>query len=111
MEIIDSMLFVERSGRAKVGGTPKTQHGQRLGHTLAQRRRRTEHMYVLSEYGCGTAGTVAGPVSIENKDPTLSAKDIRGILQAAIDNGTIPEPDSSFCVQVVLDDRTRVTTR
>jgi hypothetical protein len=72
---------------------------------------KTRYMNILSQYGCGTTGTVAGPVFIESTDNQLSAKDIRGILQAAIDNGTIPEPDSSSVYMLFLDDRTRVTTR
>jgi len=31
MEIIDSMQLVERKVRARVGGAPMAQHGQRLG--------------------------------------------------------------------------------
>jgi hypothetical protein len=56
-------------------------------------------------------GTLAGRVFIESTDKQLNAKDIRGILQAAIDNGTILEPDPSSVYMLFLDDRTRVNDK
>ena len=40
MEIMDSIAFVDRSVRASVGRYAQPQHGERLGHALAQARRR-----------------------------------------------------------------------
>ena len=69
---------------------------------------KSTYMNILSQYGCGTTGTVAEPVFIERKDNELSADEIHRILQDAIDDGSVPEPDSSSAHVLYLDDSTAV---
>jgi hypothetical protein len=48
------------------------------------------------------------PGVIESPDKQLGTNDIRGILQTAIDNGTIPEPDLNTVYILFPDDSTAV---
>jgi hypothetical protein len=52
----------------------------------------SNYMNILSQYGCGTAGTLYNSVFIANTNNNLSATDIHQLVQTAIDKGTIPEP-------------------
>ena len=66
-------------------------------------------MNILSQYGCGTTGTLANSVFIPSSDHDLSATDIKNILQTAINSNQIPEPTNpSICYIMFLDDATAV---
>ncbi len=69
----------------------------------------SRYMNILSQYGCGTTGTLANSVFIASSDHDLSATDIKNILQIAINNNQIPEPTNhSICYIIFLDDATGV---
>jgi hypothetical protein len=69
----------------------------------------SRYMNILSQYGCGTTGTLANSVFIASSDHDLSATDIKNILQTAINSNQIPEPTNpSICYIIFLDDATAV---
>jgi len=69
----------------------------------------SRYMNILSQYGCGTAGTVIGSAFVANTDHNLSEANIHHLLQSAITAGTIPEPTNhNNCYIVFLDDATVV---
>jgi hypothetical protein len=69
----------------------------------------SQYMNILSQYGCGTTGTLAKTVFIASSDLDLSGTDINNILQTAINGNQIPEPTNpSICYVVFLDDATAV---
>ena len=65
-------------------------------------------MNILSQYGCGSAGSLAGSVFIASTDHDLSASDIQGILQSAIDNHVVPDAGPSTAYVLFLDNATAV---
>jgi len=69
----------------------------------------SQYMNILSQYGCGSTGTLANSVFIASSDHDLSGADINNILQTAINGNQIPEPtNSSICYVLFLDDATAV---
>ena len=69
----------------------------------------SRYMNILSQYGCGTTGTVAGTTIVPTADNNLSAADIHNLIQSAINNNQIPEPvDQATCALLYLDDATAV---
>jgi hypothetical protein len=68
----------------------------------------SRYMNILSQYGCGTTGTLVNSVFIASGN-NLSAADIHNILQTAINNNTIPEPTNpSNAYALFLDNATAV---
>jgi hypothetical protein len=68
----------------------------------------SRYMNILSQYGCGTTGTLVNSVFIASGN-NLSATDIHNILQTAINNNTIPEPTNpSNPYALFLDNATAV---
>jgi hypothetical protein len=69
----------------------------------------SRYMNILSQYGCGTRGTVASSSFIANTNHNLLDADLHNLIQNAINNGTIPEPtNQADCVLMFLDDATGV---
>jgi hypothetical protein len=69
----------------------------------------SQYMNILSQYGCGTSGTVVNSVFVDNSNHDLSGLDINNILQTAINNNQIPEPTNpSNAYMLFLDDATAV---
>lgn len=65
----------------------------------------SRYMNILSQYGCGTTGTLVNRVFIASTDNDLSQADIEGIIQTAINNNQIPEPTNRSNTYVLfLDD-------
>ncbi len=85
---------------------------QNRAHRLAQFNTdllSSQYMNILSQYGCGTSGTVVNSVYVSNSNPSLSGQDINNILQTAINNHQIPEPTNPSNVHILyLDDNTMV---
>lgn len=52
----------------------------------------SEYMNILSQYGCGTNGTVVNSVFVSSPSQDLTGSEIRNILQTAINNNQISEP-------------------
>lgn len=70
----------------------------------------SHYMRILTQYGCGVSGQLVAQVMLANTNQNLTDNDIHGILQNAIDNGKIPEPNNRSNAYVVfLDDNTGVT--
>ena len=66
-------------------------------------------MNLLSQYGCGTSGNLVKSLFVSAPSNSLSASDIHGILQTAINSSQIPEPTNRSDVHVLfLDDATAV---
>ena len=69
----------------------------------------SEYMNMLAQYGCGSTGNFVQHVFIPSTDTDLLQGDINTMLQTAIDNGQIPEPDNpSNTYLIYLDDSTGV---
>lgn len=68
----------------------------------------SDYMNILSQYGCGSSGSLVSSVSIPSTDHNLSAADIHGILQSAIDNNMVPDASPSNAYILFLDDATAV---
>lgn len=69
----------------------------------------SRYMNILSQYGCGTTGTVVKSIFIPSLDHDLSGHDIHNILQTAINSKQIPEPTNpSNTYLLFLDDATAV---
>lgn len=69
----------------------------------------SKYMNILSQYGCGKKGKFIGTATVSNVDHDLSEKDIHKLLQAGINDGSIPEPAKHNNVYIVfLDDLTGV---
>jgi hypothetical protein len=62
----------------------------------------SKYMNILSQYGCGTTGRLVSSAFVAAPDNDLSGPEIQGILQTAIDNGTIPEPTNPSQVHVLF---------
>jgi len=72
----------------------------------------SSYMNILSQYGCGTAGSFIGSAFVANSDHNMSEKDIHKLIQLAINAGTIPEPaNHNNCYILFLDDATGVKDR
>ena len=69
----------------------------------------SSYMNILSQYGCGTAGSFIGSAFVGNTDHNLSETDIHRIIQTAITSATIPEPTNHNNAYILfLDDATGV---
>ena len=69
----------------------------------------SSYMNILSQYGCGTAGSFIGAAFVANVNHELQETTIHQLIQAAIDSGTIPEPTNhNSCYVLFLDDATGV---
>jgi hypothetical protein len=70
----------------------------------------SSYMYILSQYRCGTTGTVNYSGFVPTPNNNLSATDIHSILQTAINNGTVhePYPYTSSAYILFLDDNIAV---
>lgn len=72
----------------------------------------SRYMNIMSQYGCGTAGTFIGSTFVANTDHNLSEANIHHLLQSAITAGTVPEPANHNNVYILfLDDATGVKDR
>ncbi len=92
-------------------GDWQNQENQRRSQRLIQFNTdllHSQYMNILSQYGCGTTGTVVNSVFISNSNPSLNGMDINNILQTAINRGQIPEPNQSQVHILYLDDNTMV---
>lgn len=69
----------------------------------------SRYMNILSQYGCGTSGTLVKSVFVSSSDTDLSTSDVHAIVQGVIDNGDVPEPTNASQAHVIyLDDATAV---
>ena len=69
----------------------------------------SQYMNMLTQYGCGSSGTLVNSVFIASTDHDLSASDLQNIIQNAINNNTIPEPTNPSNIYLLfLDDATGV---
>ncbi len=69
----------------------------------------SRYMNILSQYGCGTSGTVGGTAFVAAPDSSLSTADIHTLIQTAIDKNEVPEPTAQLtCVLLYMDDATAV---
>jgi hypothetical protein len=66
----------------------------------------SSYMNILSQYGCGTTGTLHNSVFIADTTDTLNDSDLQTVLQTAINNNQIPEPTagSNIVFLIYLDD-------
>ena len=88
--------------------TANQNRAARLGQFLTDLMSST-YMNILSQYGCGSSGTLVNSVFISSSDHDLSATDIQNILQNAINGSTIPEPTTPNNFYILfLDDATAV---
>jgi hypothetical protein len=64
------------------------------------------YMNILSQYGCGSTGTLVNSVFIADAADSLNDSDFQTALQNAINSNTIPEPtaNSSIVFLIYLDD-------
>jgi len=70
------------------------------------------YMNILSQYGCGTAGTFIGSAFVHNTSDNLTELTIHQLIQTAINASTIPEPTNhNNCYILFLDDATGVKDR
>src|ERR1700739_1499253 len=69
-------------------------------------------MNILSQYGCGTTGTVVNVIFLPSKTTPLTHNDIITLLQSAINSTNpatqLPEPSGSDVYIMYLDDNTAV---
>ena len=69
----------------------------------------SRYMNILTQYGCGTNGTVASTTTVAAPNSSLSATDIHNLIQNAINGNKIPEPtNQATCVLLYLDNATAV---
>jgi hypothetical protein len=85
--------------------TRATRLGQYMTDLLNSR-----YMNILSQYGCGTTGTLVNSVFVAAPDNDLSNAEIHGILQNAINANAVPEPGTTLqnAYIMILDDATGV---
>jgi proteasome lid subunit RPN8/RPN11 len=89
-------------------GTSNQNRAKRLNQFMTDMMN-SSYMNILSQYGCGSSGTLVSSVFISSSDTDLSHSDITTMFQTAINNGTIPEPtDRSSVYMVFLDNNTAV---
>jgi len=68
----------------------------------------SDYMNILSQYGCGSSGSLVSSATVPSPDHELSAADIHGILQSAIDNNLVPDASPSNAYILFLDNATAV---
>jgi len=68
----------------------------------------SSYMNILSQYGVGNTGTVENSVFLSNSTSPLTHSDLTGLIQTAINNSVLPEPNASTCVIMYLDNNTAV---
>ncbi len=68
----------------------------------------SDYMNILSQYGCGSSGSVVASATVASPDNNLSTSDIHDILQSAIDNGLVPGAGFSNAYILFLDNATAV---
>jgi hypothetical protein len=68
----------------------------------------SDYMNILSQYGCGSSGSVVASATVASPDSNLSTSDIHDILQSAIDDGLVPAAGPSNAYIIVLDNTTGV---
>jgi hypothetical protein len=68
----------------------------------------SNYMNILSQYGCGTSGSVVSSPTVPSPDNDLSTDDIHGIIQSAIDNNLVPDASPSNAYILFLDNATAV---
>jgi hypothetical protein len=66
----------------------------------------SQYMNILSQYGCGSSGTLVNSIFISDTNDSLNDSDLQNVLQKAINNKQIPEPgaNSSIVFLLFLDD-------
>jgi hypothetical protein len=64
----------------------------------------SRYMNILSQYGCGTSGSLVGSAFVAAPDNDLSAGEIRNLIQAAIDAALVPEPGDASAYLLFLAD-------
>lgn len=65
-------------------------------------------MNILSQYGVGSTGTVAGSVFLAEATTSLTHSDLVTLLQNAINSNSLPEPAGSDCYILYLADNLAV---
>ena len=89
-------------------GTANTNRAKRLSKFIDDLMH-SHYMLILTQYGCGISGQLVNQVQLANTNLNLSDTDIHSILQDAINNGKIPEPNNRSNVYVLfLDNNTGV---
>ena len=68
----------------------------------------SDYMNILSQYGVGSTGTVAGSVFLSESTTNLTHSDLVTLLQNAINNNQLPEPAGSDCYILYLADNMAV---
>jgi hypothetical protein len=68
----------------------------------------SNYMNILSQYGCGSSGSVVSSPTVPSPGNDLSADDIHGIIQSAIDNNLVPDASPSNAYIIFLDNATAV---
>jgi hypothetical protein len=68
----------------------------------------SDYMNILSQYGCGSSGSVVSSPTVPSPDHDLSANDIHGIIQSAIGNNLVPDASPSNAYILFLDNATAV---
>lgn len=72
----------------------------------------SSYMNILSQYGCGSTGTVKNSIFVSNSTSPLTHDDLTTLLQNAINSTDpathLPEPNSSQVCIMFLDDNTAV---
>src|SRR5690348_380051 len=68
----------------------------------------SDYMNILSQYGCGSSGSVVASATVASPHSNLSTSDIHDILQSAIDNGLVPDAGPSNAYILFLDNTTGV---
>jgi hypothetical protein len=88
--------------------TANQDRATRLGQFLSDYFVSTR-MNLLAQYGCGTTPALVDSQFRSSTDHDLSGADVHAIVQAAIDDNSIPEPTAGDQVCVIfLDDATAV---
>jgi hypothetical protein len=68
----------------------------------------SSYMNILSQYGCGSSGSVVASATVASPDHDLSADDVHGLIQSAIDNGLVSDAGFSNAYILFLDNATAV---
>src|SRR3984885_14117720 len=68
----------------------------------------SSYMNILSQYGYGSSGSVVASATVASPDHDLSADDVHGLIQSAIDNGLVPDAGFSNAYILFLDNATAV---
>jgi hypothetical protein len=92
-------------------GTANQNRATRLSQFVADLMN-SSYMNILSQYGCGSTGTVKNSIFLPNSTSPLTHADLTTLLQNAINSSDaathLPEPNASQVCIMFLDDSTAV---